>query len=128
MQNTQKTAGFLGRRAEAPNLIFLYKKRFCAPKIRLDFFLLAPKRRSRVTRLSGWGALKKVIFFVQQHPSLFSAKITAILKTNLRHQNVAIQVWMKVLGGGTLLGARSVLGRDIPFAGTVRRQIDRQYV
>ena len=41
---------------------------------------------------------KKVIFFVQQHPSLlFSAKITAILKTNSRHQNVAIQVWMKVL-------------------------------
>ena len=33
----------------------------------------------------------------QQHPSLFSAKITAILKTNLGHQNVAIQVWMKVL-------------------------------
>ena len=37
MQNTQKTAGFLGRRAEAPNLIFLYKKRFCAPKM-LEFF------------------------------------------------------------------------------------------
>lgn len=40
MQNTQKTAGFLGRRAEAPNLIFLYKKRFCAPKM-LDFFARA---------------------------------------------------------------------------------------
>ena len=39
MQNTQKTAGFLGRRAEAPNLIFLYKKRFCAPKM-LNFFSL----------------------------------------------------------------------------------------
>ena len=67
MQNTQKTAGFLGRRAEAPNLIFLYKKRFCAPKM-LDFFLLAPKRRSRVTRLSGRGALKKSDFFCPTAP------------------------------------------------------------
>ena len=41
MQNTQKTAGFLGRRAEAPNLIFLYKKRFCAPKMARFFFARA---------------------------------------------------------------------------------------
>ena len=53
MQNTQKTAGFLGRRAEAPNLIFLYKKRLCAPKI-IDFFSLAPKRRSRVASKAIW--------------------------------------------------------------------------
>ena len=47
-------------------------------------------------------------FFVQQRPSLFSVEITAILKSNLGHQKVAIQVWMKLLGEspeGTHTGA-----------------------
>ena len=39
MQNTQKTAGFLGRRAEAPNLIFLYKNASVPLKCSIFFSL-----------------------------------------------------------------------------------------
>ena len=70
MQNTQKTAGFLGRRAEAPNLIFLYKKRLCAPKM-LDFFFARAETALACHKAIWVGRAEKSDFFLSNSTLLY---------------------------------------------------------
>ena len=72
--------------------------KWCHLLTKRPIFSWARAEPALAKRVSWQGArAKKTPFFAQQHPSLFSIEITAILKTNLGHQKVVIQVWMKVL-------------------------------